>query len=114
MKSQKFFCVVDAGGELVLELFLSGHLYHLILLCSVEPAVAVLAVVEVTEEPERFAQSFLLLGGLLGLSIGKQPGADAVGPGIVLGVHLGKDDLSGEVGGNTVWLRPVSVPSRSN
>ena len=51
MSSHKLFCVVDEGGEPVLELFLSGHLYHLILLRSVEPAVAVLAVVEVTVVP---------------------------------------------------------------
>ena len=51
MNSHKLFCVVDAGGEPVLELFLSGHLYHLILLRSVEPAVAVLALVVVAVGP---------------------------------------------------------------
>ena len=57
--SHEIFDVVDAGGVPVLELFLSGHLYHLILLCFVEPAVAVLAVVEVSVEPELFDQNSL-------------------------------------------------------
>ena len=51
MNSHKLFYVVDEGGEPVLELFLSGHLSHLILLRSVEPAMAVLAVVVVTVLP---------------------------------------------------------------
>ena len=51
MNSHKLFCVVDVGGDPVLELFLSGHLYHLVLRRSVEPAVAVLVVVEVIVEP---------------------------------------------------------------
>ena len=51
MSSHEFFCVVDVGGDPVLKLFLSGHLYHLIRLRSVEPAVAVLAVVVVTVFP---------------------------------------------------------------
>ena len=59
MNSHEFFCVVDEGGDPVLELFLSGHLYHLILLRSVEPAVAVLAVVELAVEPVPFAKSIL-------------------------------------------------------
>ena len=41
--SHKFVGVVDAGGEPGLELFLRGHLYHLILLRSVPHAVSVLA-----------------------------------------------------------------------
>ena len=77
--SHKFVGVVEAGGELGLELFLRGHLYHLILLCLVEPAV----------EHEPVVQAVLLPGGLLGVSLGEQPGTDAVGPGIFLVVHLG-------------------------
>ena len=78
MNSHKLFCVVDAGGEPVLELFLSDHLFHLILLCSAEPAVAVLdVVVDVAVEPEVVAQAFLLLGGPPGVCLGEQLGADA-------------------------------------
>ena len=75
--SHKVFYVVDVGGVPFLELFLSGHLYHLILFCSVEPAVPV---VNLAVEPEPVAQAVLLLGGFLGVSLGEQPGADAVGP----------------------------------
>ena len=39
-----------------------------------------------------------MLGSLLGVSLGEQLCAHAVGPGIVLGVHLVYDDLSGVVG----------------
>ena len=59
MNSHEFFCVVDVGGDPVLELFLSGHLYHLILLRWVESAVAVLAVVELAVEPVPFDKSIL-------------------------------------------------------
>ena len=51
MNSHELFGVVDIGGDPVLELFLSGHLYHLILLRSVEPAVAVHAVVVFSVKP---------------------------------------------------------------
>ena len=51
MNSHELFCLVDVGEDPVLELFLSGHLNHLILLRLIEPAVAVLAVVEVTVLP---------------------------------------------------------------
>ena len=61
--SHKVLRVGDAGGEPVLELLLSCHLCHLILLRMVQPAVAVLAVVvvayRVPYEPERFAQPCL-------------------------------------------------------
>ena len=77
------------------ELFLSGHLYHLILLHSMAPAVAVLAVVALAVPPELFAQVFLVLGGTLGVFLGEKLGAVAVGPGIVSGVQLGFGDLSG-------------------
>ena len=58
--SHELVNVVDVGGVSGLEVLLSGHLYHLILLRSVAPAVTVLAVVVVTVLPEPFAQLFLL------------------------------------------------------
>ena len=75
------------------------------MLCSVEPAVAVM---HLAVEPEPVSQAILLLGGPIGVCLVEQPGADGTGPGIVLDVHLGLDDMSGIVGGNLVWLRSVS------
>ena len=67
INSHELVDVVNERGVPGLELLLSGHLYHLILIRSVSPVVAVLAVVVVAVEPEPFAQTFLLLGGNLGV-----------------------------------------------
>ena len=67
--SHEFVNAVDAEGELGLELFLSSHRYHLILLHSVALAVAVLAVVVI---PPPFNQLFLLLRGNLEVFLGEQ------------------------------------------
>ena len=81
--------MVDAGGVQVLELFLSGHLYHLILLHSIVPAVAVQAIVALAVLSEVVAHVSLMLGGTLGVFLSEQLGAAAVGPGIVSGVKPG-------------------------
>ena len=71
--SHKFVNVVDAGGVPVLFLFLSGHLYHLILLRSNAHDVSVLAIVTVvTFCPELVAHATLVLGGTLGVFLGEQ------------------------------------------
>ena len=57
------------------ELFRNGHL---ILLCSVAPAGAVLAVVALAVPPELFTQISLMLGGTLGVFLGEQLGANTV------------------------------------
>ena len=95
----------------VLELLLTDHLYHLILHRSGEHALAVLAVVVVAFVafcPVLTAQEILVLSGTPGVFLGEQPGAPLVGPGIVSGLHLGLDDLSGEAGEVPVWRPKVS------
>ena len=59
--SHEFVDVVDVRGKQGLKLLLSGHIYHLIMLHSVVPAVAVLVEVVVAVEPETPAQAVLLL-----------------------------------------------------
>ena len=65
------------------------------MLISVPHAISVLAVVPVALGKEPSVQFFLSLGGNLSVFLGKHTGADAVGPGILLGLQLGYDDLSG-------------------
>ena len=106
--SHKIFDVVDAGEVPVLELFLSGHLHHLILLRFIAPAVAVLAVVALAYLPILAAHAALVHCGILGVFLGKQLGATAIGPGIVSGLQLGLDDPSGVDGEVIVWLQYIS------
>ena len=56
--SHKVLRVGDAGGQPVLELLLSCHLCHLILLRMVQPAVGVVAVEAIAAWRELFAQFF--------------------------------------------------------
>ena len=102
MNSCELVGVVHAGGEPGIELFLGGHLCHLILHRSDIVAASVLAVVAVAHFEEPCVQFFLSLGGNLSPFFGERTGADAVGPGILLGLQLGYDDFSGVVGGRRV------------
>ena len=65
MNSRELVGVVDAGGEPGVELFLGGHLCHLILHRSDIDAVSILAVVTVAHFEEPCVQFFLSLGGNL-------------------------------------------------
>ena len=76
INSHEIFDVVDAGGVPVLELFLSGHLYHLILHRSSVHSIAVRAVVDVVAfQPVLVAHATLVLCGTLCVFLGEQPGA---------------------------------------
>ena len=67
MNSRELVGEVLAGGEPGVELFLGGHLCHLILHHSDIVATSVLAVVAVANFEEPFVQFFLSLGGNLSL-----------------------------------------------
>ena len=109
MNSHELVGVVDAGGDPGPELFFGGHLCHLILLRPVPLAVSVLAVVRVAHGKEPSWQLLLKLGGNPSVLLGEHTGADAVGPGILLGLQLVYDDLSGPDGDSPVWVLDVIV-----
>ena len=112
MNSHELVGVVDAGGEPSVELFLGDQLCHLILLRPDIVAVSVPVVVPEATGEEPSGQFFLLFGGTLSIPLGEHTGANAVGPGILLGLQLGYDDLSGPEIGSLVWVPDVLVGVR--